>query len=187
MPGGRPSKPLALVKGHRTKAEKAVREKAEKELLTGTPLKEWDEVKKDPDAHKEFTRIKKLLKSINQDDDLYGAVINTQCKLKSEEYKILKDQEKYRKSLDKLEEEFDKTTDMTLSEYMKLTINIQKNILGCDKAIAEKRKLILNISKENVMTVQSALRSIPKKPEEKNNVSAMAAFLKRKVGDGNAT
>jgi len=187
MPGGRPTKPLALVKGHRTKAEKAVREKAEKELLTGTSLKEWDEVKSDPTAHKEFIRIKKLLKSIKQDDDLYGAVINTHCKLKSEEYKMLRDQEKYRQSLDKLEEEFDESTDMSFSEYMKLTVNIQKNILACDKAISEKRKLMLNISKENVMTIQSALRSIPKKPEESKQKSAMAEFLKRKVGEGNAT
>ena len=184
MPGGRPTKPLALVKGHRTKAEKKIREEAEKQLLTGTVLKEWDEVKNDPAAHKEFVRIKKLLKSIKQDDDLYGAMINTHCKIKSEEYKILNDQEKYRQSLDKLEEEFDKSKDMSFSDYMKLTVSIQKNILGCDKAISEKRKLMLNISKENVMTVQSALRSIPKTTDEKTKKSPMAEFLKQRQGGG---
>lgn len=46
MPGGRPPKPLQLVQGHRTKAEKAVRAKAESELLTGVTMKESPEVKK---------------------------------------------------------------------------------------------------------------------------------------------
>ena len=185
MPGGRPSKPLALVKGHRTKAEKTVREKAEKDLLTGTSLKEWEEVKSSLIAHKEFARIKKLLKSIKQDDDLYGAAINTHCKLKAEEWDILKDQEGFRTALEKLEDNRD---DISFSEYINLVVKIQKNIIECDKSIMKKRQLMLNISKENVMTIQSALRSIPKKPEEKNNGSAMAAFLKRKVGgDGNAT
>jgi hypothetical protein len=59
----RPTKPLSLVQGHRTKAEKAVREKAENALLTGTQLKESSDVKNDRLAHKEFTRIKKLLKA----------------------------------------------------------------------------------------------------------------------------
>jgi len=179
MPGGRPTKPLALVKGHRTKAEIKVRAKAESELLTGTSLKEWREVKSDEIAHKEFTRIKRLLKSINHDDDLYGAAINTHCKLKTEEWDIVNDQESYRRALEKLKDSW-QDENMTFSEYIKLVVKIQGNILGCDKALMGKRKMMMDISKENIMTIQSALRSIPKKPEDKKGKSPMSAFLERK-------
>lgn len=183
MPGGRPSKPLALVKGHRTKAEKAVREKAEKELLTGTSLKEWTEVKSNPISHKEFIRIKALLKTIGHDDDLYGAMINTQCKLKAEEEQMLDVKEQFISTLDRLDDEYDPSDEnsMKFSEYMKLKVSVQGQIVSCDKAIMQKRKLMLDISKENIMTIQSALRSVPKK-EQPAQESAMTAFLKRKAG-----
>ena len=179
MPGGRPPKPLALVTGHRTKAEKAVRQKAEKELMTGTSLKEWAEVKSDEIAHKEFTRIKKLLKSIKQDDDLFGAMINTHCMLKGEMHQfenmknILYDEIKelyqihHRGEIDGL-------------VYIQEKGKLQDRIMTCDKKLMEKRKMMLDISKENIMTIQSALRSIPKKPEENKNKSTMANFLNRK-------
>lgn len=178
MAGGRPSKPLVLVQGHRTKAEKEIRQKAEKELLTGVSLKEWPEVKADPISHKEFTRIKKLLKLVKQDDDLYGMVINTYCKLKAEEDQMLKVKDEFIKSLDKLENGYT-DGEMTYNEYIKLLVQVQGQITSCDKAIMQKRKLMLEISKENIMTIQSSLRSIPKKPEEKKD-SPMMDFLKQR-------
>lgn len=173
----RPTKPLSLVKGHRTKAEKAVREKAESQLLTGTSLKEWPEVKSVPVAHKEFTRIKKLLKAIGKDDDLYGAVINTQCKLKAEEHQMLHARDTFISTLEELEERAH--DELTWSEYMNLKVRIQGQIVSCDKAIMQKRKLQLDMSKENIMTIQSALRSIPKKEQPKQE-SPMAEYLRRK-------
>lgn len=186
MPGGRPTKPLALVKGHRTKSEIEVRKKSEQELLTGSSLKEWAEVKADPIAHKEFSRTKKLLKSIKHDDDLYGFVINTQCKLKAEEFRMLENKQMFEQNLERLQDEYDPNDKdgMSFSEFAKLTVSIQGQILKCDDAIMKKRKLMLDISKENIMTIQSALRSIPKKETEKPN-SAMSAFLaKRQAGNG---
>jgi hypothetical protein len=174
----RPTKPLVLVQGHRTKAEKAVREKAEKELLTGTTLKEWSEVKADPIAHKEFTRIKKLLKAINKDDDLFGAVINTQCKLLAEEQQMVRVKDYFVKTLEDLEEGRIEN-EMPWGEYMNLKTKIQGQIISCDKGIMQKRKLMLDISKENIQTIQSALRSIPKKEQPKNK-SPMAEFLERR-------
>jgi len=35
--------------------------------------------------------------------------------------------------------------------------------------IDKKRKMMLEIDKENVMTISAALRSIPKQPEKKEN------------------
>ena len=181
MPGGRPTKPLALVKGHRTKAEKKVRETAEKKLLTGVALKEWPDVKKDPVAHKEYKRIKKVLKAIDKDDALHEGVINRYCLLHSEckKYDDLKEQ--CNADLQDLWEARQKG-ELEFIDYLDKKEKLQSRYLALDKKIMEKRKMMLDIEKENIMTIQSALRSIPKKPEDKKN-SPMAAFLsKRQAG-----
>jgi hypothetical protein len=183
MAGGRPPKPLQLVTGHRTNAEKAIRSKSESQLLTGTHLKEFQEVKNDPLAHKEFMRIKRLLKSINKDDDLYGNLINTHCLLHAECRGIEDFKARLLINLDTFEEQSEEE-EISFTDKMKLKTAMQKQILDCDKALMTKRKMILDISKENVMTIQSALRSIPKTPE-KTQKSKMSSFLqKRGVGDG---
>jgi len=162
MPGGRPTKPVALVKGHRTKAEKAVREKAESALLTGTPMKEDPKVKRNPVAHKEFTRVKRLLKSIDKDDDLSGNVINTHCKLHAE---CDKHEDTVTESQDDLAElnKAYRDRDIDILTYLEKKDKILDSILSFDKKVMEKRKMMLDIAKENVLTIQSALRSIQKK------------------------
>ena len=178
MPGGRPTKPLVLVKGHRTKAEKAVRQKAENNLLTGVSLKEWPEVKIDPVAHKEFQRIKKVLKAINKDDALHEGVINRYCVLHSEckGFEILKVQ-----CNTELQELFTAHVkcEIDFMGYLEQKDKIHSRFLTLDKKIMDKRKMMLSIEKENIMTIQSALRSIPKKEQPKEK-SAMAAFLERR-------
>ncbi len=179
MPGGRPTKPLALVKGHRTKAEKAVREKAESNLITGFSLKEWSDVKVDEIAHKEFLRIKKVLKSIDKDDGLHEGVINRYCLLHSECKKF----EDLKRSCDDELQELSKAYQegkLDFLEYLDKKERVQGRFLTLDKKIMEKRKMMLDIEKENIMTIQSALRSIPKRPDEKKGKSKMAAFLDRK-------
>lgn len=179
MAGGRPAKPLALVKGHRTKSEKGVREKAENNLITGFSLKEWPDVKSDEIAHKEFLRIKKILKSIDKDDGLHEGVINRYCLLHSE-CKRFEDMKKscYSETLElftlRQNGELDPLT------YLDQKDKIQSRFLTLDKKIMEKRKMMLDIEKENIMTIQSALRSIPKRPEDNKGKSKMAAFLERK-------
>ena len=42
-------------------------------------------------------------------------------------------------------------------------------LLGYDSAIQSKRKMLLDIEKENIMTIAAALRSIPKKSGDKKN------------------
>lgn len=179
MPGGRPTKPLALVKGHRTKAEKAVREKAERTLITGFSLKEWPDVKADEIAHKEFLRIKKVLKSIDKDDGLHEGVINRYCLLHSECQRF----EGFKKVCnDELKEihESHLSGKLDILTYLEQKEKIYKRFLAIDKKIMEKRKMMLDIEKENIMTIQSALRSIPKKPDDKKGKSPMQAFLDRK-------
>ncbi|HHY28445.1 MAG TPA: hypothetical protein GX523_17225 [Desulfitobacterium dehalogenans] len=184
MPGGRPTKPLALVQGHRTKEEKKVREEAEKKLLTGVSLKEWPEVKADPAAHKEFLRVKKVLKAIDKDDALHEGVINRYCLLHGECKKLeVMKQELNAEALELYAAKQNGEVDFLT--YLDKKESIQKRFLALDKKIMDKRKMMLDIEKENIMTIQSALRSIPKKPEEKKK-SGMAAFLEKKQAGNNA-
>ncbi|MHB1651402.1 MAG: hypothetical protein ACYCVD_02860 [Desulfitobacteriaceae bacterium] len=179
MSGGRPTKPLALVKGHRTKAEKEVREKAERNLITGVSLKEWPDVKADDVAHKEFLRIKKVFKTIDKDDDLHEGVINRYCLLHSEckKFEALK-----KDCNDELQELYNayQNREIDYLTYLDKKEKVQSRFLALDKKIMEKRKMMLDIEKENIMTIQSALRSIPKRPDDNKGKSAMAAFLERK-------
>ena len=46
---------------------------------------------------------------------------------------------------------------------------MQKNLSSLDKQVQTKRKMLLDIEKENIMTIASALRSVPKKVEKKDN------------------
>ena len=153
MANGTP-KPLVLVKGHRTKAEKDIRAKAEESLVTKKSFKEWPEVKSDPDAHRELQRLKKLFKAINKDEGLHETTINRYCQLHSE--------------CRQLKHDIGLCDDF--GERMKM-----------DDKLMAKRKAMLDIEKENLMTVQSVLRSIPKKPDDKPK-SKMAEYLAKRAG-----
>jgi phage terminase small subunit len=174
----RPTKPIQLVKGHRTKAEKQKREKEEKRLMTGISFKESPDVADDPIAHKEFFRLKKLFKKIDKDEGLQENVINRYCKLHSECFY-------YAQQINDKKEDM-KTLMQTYSEggidpliYIASKDSILNLILQCDKKIMDKRKMMLDIEKENIMTVAATLRSIQKKPEEskeKNPFANLASY-----------
>lgn len=165
-----PPKPTSIIrmegKSHRTKRELREREQAEKNLLTGSGLKETKEVKENPRAHKEFLRVKKLLKSIDKADDLYGGAINRYCMLMAECADFEEKQEKISQQQRELEA---RKAEMDFLEYLNLSNGLSKTLLGYDKQLQTKRKMLLDIEKENVMTIASSLRSIPKKQEKKAN------------------
>lgn len=165
-----PTKPASVLKyekkSHRTKAEMRQREKAEEDLLTGKKLKESQEVKNNELAHREFLRIKKLLVEIGKNDDLYSGVINRYCMISAE----CREFEEKRESIYRRQEELEKRSDeMEIDEYIKLQNETSKMLLSFDRQIQAKRKMLFDIEKENVMTIASALRSVPKKPEKKKN------------------
>lgn len=169
-----PPKPANVIKlegkSHRTKAELNQRKQAEESLLTGKVLKESKEVKQNELAHKEFLRLQKLLKTIEKDDDLYGSTINRYCLMLAECTEFQEKREKMYEQMCKLEESrdsFAKAED--LATYYKLQNNMQKNLIALDRQVQAKRKMLLDIEKENVMTIASSLRSIPKKKEKKTN------------------
>lgn len=169
-----PSKPVKVIqmegKSHRTKRELKERERAEKQLLTGKILRETDEVKSNPIAHKEFQRLKKILKSIEKDDDLYGAVINRYCILQAECLDFKQKRELMHSNMKKLEEQYDHyVANDTVMEYFRTVTQMQKNLIALDKQVQSKRKMLMDIEKENIMTIASSLRSVPKKNEKKSN------------------
>jgi hypothetical protein len=133
-------------------------------------------VKSNPIAHREFMRIKKLLKAIQKDDDLSGNIINTHCLLHAEckEFEIMKTQ--LYEDVGELSDEY-KNGNIEFLEYSERKCKLQDRIFACDKKVMEKRKMILDISKENIMTIQSALRSIPKKPTDETADDPMARLL----------
>lgn len=165
-----PPKPFTVLKAegksHRTKKELKLREEGEKALATGVALKERPEVKNNPVAHKEFIRINKLLKKIGKNDAIYEAVINRYCLLQAECTEFEERREKFYEQMNELEE---RVSEMEPDDYFKLQSEMQKNIINLDKQIQSKRKMLFDLEKENIMTIASALRSIPKKTEKNEN------------------
>lgn len=166
----RPSKPANVIelegKSHRTKKEIRQRKKAEEELLTGEKLKESKETKANNIAHEEFLRIKRLLEKIGKNDELYGKIINRYCLLLAECIEFENKREKLYERSESLDEHM---ADMEFVDYIKIQLEISKQLISYDKQIQAKRKMLFDIEKENIMTIASALRSIPKKAEKKKN------------------
>lgn len=166
----RPSKPVNVIelekKSHRTKAELQQRRRAEAELLTGKIITETEEVKSNQLAHKEFLRVRKLLRAIGKDDDLYSGVINRYCLISAECMEF----EQKRKNIIRQQETLkEHSKNMEYEDYIEKSIELDKTLISYDRQIQAKRKMLFDIEKENVMTIASALRSIPKKPETKKS------------------
>lgn len=165
-----PPKPADVImlegKSHRTKKELRQRKKAEEDLLTGNRLRETKEVKENELAHKEFLRIRKLLEEIGKNDDLYSGVINRYCLLSAE----CKEFEEKRESIFRRQQELkERSGEMEFTDYLHMQNDLSKMLLSYDRQVQAKRKMMFDIEKENIMTIASALRSIPKKQETKKN------------------
>ena len=186
-----PTKPFKVLttekKSHRTKAELKLREEGEKALSTETKIKERKEVKQNKVAHKEFKRIQKLLENIDKNDAIYEAVINRYCLLQAECYDLEERREEFYKLIFELKAEMVSTTDKMdyeediatyKLEYTKAIAKMMSSMLAIDKQIATKRKMLLDIEKENVMTIASALRSIPKKVKEEESENPLLKALR---------
>jgi vacuolar-type H+-ATPase subunit I/STV1 len=173
-----PVKPYSVLKSegksHRTIAELEKRKKEEQSLSTGTALRERPEVKDNPVAHKEFLRINKLLKSIEKNDAIYEVVINRYCMLQAECFDLVKKRERLYEIVIKLDSAFDAEIDKTpdeekgkvIKQYSKSYNDTIKSLISIDSQVQTKRKMLLDIEKENIMTIAAALRSIPKKVDE---------------------
>lgn len=177
----RPPKPFLVLsnekKSHRTKKELKQREKGEQSLATGVALKERSIVKSNPVAHKEFRRINSLLKSIEKNDAIYEPVVNRYCLMQAECAELEQRREYFFNLIQKLEKGFetkveesesDDTFDYILA-FAKEIAKLTNGMMAIDKILQTKRKMLLDIEKENIMTIAAALRSIPKKEEKSSN------------------
>lgn len=188
-----PPKPFSVLKSegksHRTKKELKLREQGEKALSTGTALKVRSEVKKNKIANKEFKRINELLKKIEKNDAIYEAVINRYCLIYAECIDFEDKKNKLYELVEKLENQFEESKEYLEQEdlaketrrFTKSISEIMGSIVDLDKQLQPKRKMLLEIEKENIMTIASALRVIPKKHE---NDSAKETILKVLNGNG---
>lgn len=178
---GRPAKTADVLKNegksHRTKEELEEREKAEKSLLTGQKIRKFPEVSNNIIANKEFNRVKKLLEALKKNDDLYSNIINRYCLLKAECNEFEVKRERFYKDLERAEKAAD-DGEIETKEYLRLINSIQRNVIDLDKQIQNKRKMMFDIEKENLMTVASALRSIPKKAPKDPADEALWKFIR---------
>ena len=172
----RASKPIDTVQGHRTKAELELRKAAEDKLKTGGELIEKSETEKNIIAHQEFLRIKELLKVIEKSDALYSSVINRYCIITAECADFEKRIEKLKERLERLEADYDNEKIQPDFYYSKLD-SLQKSIIGYDRQIMTKRKMLFDIEKENVMTVAAGLRSVPKNPTQTDENPLLKALI----------
>lgn len=167
-------------KSHRTKAELSLRKQGEAALESGEKLKERPEVRKNEIAHKEFLRLQKILKKISKNDALYESIINRYAMIQSECFDFETKRDEISIRIIKLEEAFDnqKGDEMSLTEFYKLTTTMQSQMIDLDKQIQAKRKMMLEIEKENAMTIAAALRMIPKKVEDEKQADPLLKALR---------
>jgi hypothetical protein len=187
-----PPKPFKVIesenKSHRTKAEMSQRKQQEEALISGVKLKERSEVKQNKLAHKEFVRVNNLLKKIEKNDALYEPIINRYCIILSECYDLEMKREEFTDMVRELREGFKETQKyikdeneraVLMIEFTREISRITNSILCIDGVVQQKRKMLLDIEKENIFTIASALRSIPKKLDKKEQ-SGMAAMLAKR-------
>lgn len=162
----RPSKSILTLQGHRTKQEIAIRKQGEAGMLTGEGMKERGDVRNNLDAHKEFMRLRRLFRKIEKDDAIYSQPINDYCLLHAECLAIAGKIERIERDLDYLEAQ---STEMEPVDYLQLRNALYDKELKLSAELDKKRDKKRAIEDKNLMNIQSALRSIPKKPEDKKN------------------
>ena len=171
---GRPPKAASVIKlekkSHRTKRELAAREAAEKNTLTGKAMIETANVKSDPKAHREFLRLKPLLKQIGKYDEIYGAAVRRYCFNTSRLGEVEAELIELKNELAELRDDKGEFVDADdIKEYYRLLTRLEDTITKKEQVAKSYRAELTDFEKENCMTIRSALRSIAKQPETKTN------------------
>ena len=146
--------------------ELETRRKAEESMLTKTLLVEFDEVKKNKVAHKEFLRISEMLSKIQKNDAIYAGAINRYCLLAAECKDIEKQIKKYKKMALDAKKKY-KNKEIDYDSYTNVLNLSDSKAIQFDKQLQSKRMMMFNIEKENLMTISSSLRCVPKKQTKK--------------------
>lgn len=177
----RPSKPVSVLKtenkSHRTKKELKIREEGEKAFATGINITETDAVRNNIIAHSEFQRIVHLFGIIEKDDAIFQQVINRYCLLFAECHAMELKYQNIDAAVELLTESFEEgKSSLEGEDVLEYVVNFSREVgkllslqMTIDKQLQIKRKMMLDIEKENIMTIASALRNVPKKEENKSN------------------
>ncbi len=167
-------------RSHRTKKELEQREKAEKAQLTGRRMKEAQDVRKDKAAHETWLRVRGLLGMIEKDDAIYEQVINRYCRLVSETAGYDKEIARLDKLIQATEDLHEDGT-IDTKEYLQRSQSLEELKIDAEGLLMRKRKMLLDIEKENVMTIVSSLRSIPKTVKDEAEDDLMAQMMRRRA------
>lgn len=185
------AKPASVIeaekRSHRTKKELELRRAGEKALATGKPFKIRKEVKENKIAHKEFKRVSELLEIIGKNDALIEGSINRYCEITAEIIDLEAKKEEFSRGITELQEAYERDAEehpalddriIKVLDYFNTLSRMEGNLLALDKRIQDKRKMLLDIEKENIMTIAAQLRSIPKKVEDDEEADPMAQLFK---------
>ena len=175
----RPPKPLSLLTGHLTDAQRALRAQGEAALSTDEKIKPSTAVKQNKDAMKYFKRLIALYDGIEMNEAFYENTINRYCILLAEHDAAVKDRARIERNIEKLEEN---ESEMEFADYVNAAKALEDALRSADRILAKRRDQLLSIEKENLLTVQGRLRAVPKKPKEEKP-TGIAAYRQRR-GDG---
>lgn len=168
-----PPKPTIVLlsekKSHRTKKELAQRQNAERSTLTGKKMQSSAEVRADKIANKEWKRICSLLDNIEKNDAIYEKVINRYCLLYSEVISFQNSKAFYESTIADVRKQMEDAPPDIMFKLIDKLNSLGKMIISLDKQINTKRVMMFNIEKENIMTIASALRSVPKTQSKKKS------------------
>ena len=67
-------------------------------------------------------------------------------------------------------------------DYFRLSAQLQGQVVALDKQVQTKRRMLLDIEKECVMTISSALRAIPKAPPDDSADDPLSKLLESRRG-----
>lgn len=186
MPAGRPPKHLQLIEGHMTKEEREKREEGEKALATSTPFKIWPKTRKNKVAAKHFRRLAKAFAAIKQCDVLYEQALNRYCLLLAEcealEARIPRMMEVIQATETAWEKkcEGDEVPEVSeILDYANAIAGLNREWNRLDGALGAKRNALLQIEKENIMTVLGKLRAVPKQEQKTKKESGLADYNRR--------
>src|SRR5574344_548555 len=154
-----PRKPIELMTKHLDKETKKTRAFAEEELLTGESWREYPEVRNNAIAHKFFKRLTDLYSRIDKNDAMTEPIINRYCVIQAECYDFEKKREMFQGNLESLID----NNELDAQTKYKLEADMQKSIIGVDNALMAKRRMLLDIEREMLLTLKAQLASIPKK------------------------
>ena len=171
MPQNR--KPVQLLQGHITVSERKARGDYEKSMATGEPWKEYPEVKQDTTAHRFFRRLTDLYRRIDRNDALTENLINRYCLLQAECADFEQKRQLFSQNLAELMD--DETIEP--QEKYKLESAMQRSIMDVDRQIMSKRRMLLDIEKESLMTLRGQLAAIPPKSKDDSEKNKFNKFM----------